>query len=224
MLYVDVKNLSKSYTQGQQQITVLKDLNLAIDKGESVAIIGQSGSGKSTFLSLLAGLDKPDLGTIIIAAQEITKLDEKKLAIFRGQTIGIVFQQFHLISHLSAVENVALPLEILGKKDATRQAMEALEQVGLGHRGEHKPHELSGGECQRTAIARAMVTKPSIILADEPSGNLDSETGDKVMNLLFQLTNEQKITLLLVTHNASLARKCRRTLQLKNGSLISVTN
>ena len=214
-----IDKISKTYIQGGKKIEVLFRLSLKVKKGETVAILGQSGSGKSTFLSLLAGLDQPDFGNIEIDGTDLTKLKQEDLAHFRSKNLGIVFQQYHLMSNLTALENVSLPLELQRQKDAETKARKALEQVGLSHRLSHLPSELSGGECQRVALARAMVTKPSLILADEPSGNLDGNTGKEVMNLLFMLCREHEQTLILVTHNHELAKLCDRCLELRDGRL-----
>ena len=214
-----IDKISKTYSQGGKKIEVLYRLSLKVKKGETVAILGQSGSGKSTFLSLLAGLDQPDFGNIEIDGTDLTKLKQEDLAHFRSKNLGIVFQQYHLMSNLTALENVALPLELQRQKEAETKARKALEQVGLSHRLSHLPSELSGGECQRVALARAMVTQPSLILADEPSGNLDGNTGKEVMNLLFKLCREHKQTLILVTHNHELAKLCDRCLELRDGRL-----
>ena len=214
-----INKISKTYSQGGKRIEVLNRLSLEVKKGETVAILGQSGSGKSTFLSLLAGLDQPDFGKIEIDGTDLTKLKQEDLAHFRSKNLGIVFQQYHLMSNLTALENVSLPLELQRQKDAETKARKALKQVGLSHRLSHLPSELSGGECQRVALARAMVTKPSLILADEPSGNLDGNTGKEVMNLLFKLCREHEQTLILVTHNHELAKLCDRCLELRDGRL-----
>lgn len=216
---IEIKNLSKSYREGPQPVSVLQDLSLSVPQGDTVAIVGQSGSGKSTLLSLMAGLDNPDSGTITIADQTLAELSETQLSKFRGKNIGIVFQQFHLMPSLTALENVALPLEILRQPGATQVATQALAWVGLQDRQHHFPHQLSGGECQRVAIARAFVSNPSLLLADEPSGNLDDTTGKKVIDLLFHLVTEKNMTLILVTHNLELATRCHRMLRLANGQL-----
>lgn len=210
-------NVNKSYQQGSQKLEILKNVNGDVKTGELISIVGQSGSGKSTLLSLLAGLDRPDSGKIIISGVDISTLNQKDLTEFRGKKIGIVFQQFHLLNHLKAIENVMLPLEILGDEQARDKAETLLNQVGLGHRLEHLPYELSGGECQRVAIARALVTKPEILLADEPSGNLDVKTGQQVMKLFLDVVRQNKITTILVTHSPELAQLCDRQLQLVNG-------
>lgn len=214
-------NLQKSYQHPAGSIVVLNGVNAEVNAGETVAILGPSGSGKSTLLSLLAGLDRPSAGHIKLLGDDIGKMPEKQLATFRARHLGIVFQQFHLMSHLSARENVALPLKIAGKRDAADKAAEALAAVGLGHRMAHFPHELSGGECQRVAIARALIGRPPLILADEPSGNLDTKTGEQVMRLLFNLVREHKSTLILVTHNEDLSRWCDRRLTLQQGTLLN---
>lgn len=216
---VVVKGLRKSYGQGESKVEVLKGINLEIKKGETLALVGKSGSGKSTLLSLLAGLDQPDQGEISVEGKLISKLSEKDLTSFRASHMGIVFQQFHLVSTLSAYENVLLPLELLKKPEAAKRATELLESVGLSHRAHHLPSQLSGGESQRVAIARALAIKPSILFADEPSGNLDEETGDKVMDLLFDMVKTTETTLVLVTHDPDLAKKCSRVVHLEHGSL-----
>lgn len=216
---LEVDDLQKSFFQGEVKVDAVRGVSFSLDKGKSLAITGPSGSGKSTLLSLLSGLDLPTSGTISVDGVEVQKLSEKELSVFRSQKIGIVFQQFHLMPHLTALENVALPLEIYSRSAAVNQAKEILTGVGLGDRLNHLPHELSGGEKQRVAIARALVTKPKVLLADEPSGNLDSETGDKVMSLLFKICLENGISLILITHDEELAKRCDRTLHLKDGLL-----
>ncbi len=211
--------VNKSFIQGSTQVKVLEGLELQVKHGETVAVLGKSGSGKSTLLSLLSGIDHPTHGHISINGQVLGQLGEKELTRFRGKNLGIVFQQFHLLPHLSAVENVALPLEIAGVSSARAQAVEALEKVGLGHRQEHLPSQLSGGEKQRVAIARAFVVKPQVLLADEPSGSLDSATGDEVMRILFDQVSQRNMTLVLVTHNDELAKQCQRRLILEKGQL-----
>ncbi len=211
--------VTKTYQQGDSQIQVLKGLSAEIHNSEVVAIVGQSGSGKSTLLSLLAGLDRPTTGQIFVAGQEISNLTEQEMTAFRGRKIGIVFQQFHLLPHLTAHENVMLPLEIWDEPDREARAEKVLGQMGLGHRLHHFPSQMSGGECQRVAIARALVVKPEILLADEPSGNLDTATGRKVMDVFFQAVRENGVTTVLVTHSEALAQVCDRQLVLENGIL-----
>jgi len=214
-----VHRACKSFQQGNHRVDVLEHLNMHANAGEKVAILGPSGCGKSTLLSLLAGLDKPDVGTVEIDGQDLAKMSEDERSKTRSEKLGIVFQQYHLMRNLTAIENVGLPLEILGKADYADRARVALKEVGLSHRVAHFPSEMSGGECQRVAIARALVTLPSVVLADEPSGNLDQKTGEEVMDLLFKLCKEHEITLILVTHNRELADHCDRALLLKDGAL-----
>lgn len=214
-----VQNLRKSYGSGESRVEVLKGINLEIHKGETLALIGKSGSGKSTLLSLLAGLDQPDSGEIKVDDKLISSMSEKELTQFRAANMGIVFQQFHLVSTLTAFENVLLPLELLKRPNAKERAQNLLESVGLSHRSHHLPSQLSGGESQRVAIARALAIGPSILFADEPSGNLDEDTGEKVMDLLFRMVKETNTTLVLVTHDQDLAKKCSRVVHLEHGSL-----
>lgn len=216
---LSLTNIGKTYHQGDVEIPVLKDLNLNIVTGEIVSIVGQSGSGKSTLLSILAGLERADSGSILIDGINITPMNERELTVFRAKNISIVFQQYHLIAHLTALENVMLALEILKVSNPKALAEEALNDLGMGHRLHHFPSQLSGGECQRVAIARALVVKPKLLLADEPSGNLDIHTGDKVMEVFFSVVRRQKITTILVTHSLTLAQKCDRVLNLEEGQL-----
>jgi putative ABC transport system ATP-binding protein len=202
-----------------QEIRVLRGLEAEIKTGEVVAIVGQSGTGKSTLLSLLAGLDSPDSGQILINETDLTRLNQREMTAFRAQNIGFVFQQFHLMSHLTALENVMLPLEILHQQNCQQQANEILQRMNLADRINHLPSQLSGGECQRVAIARAMVVKPQILLADEPSGNLDVETGELVMKEFFRQVRNQKVTTIVVTHNEAIAEVCDRSLVLREGLL-----
>lgn len=221
-MILEVNNLHKNFETagGSETIEVLKDLNMSMEAGESVAILGQSGSGKSTLLTLLAGLDNPSSGSILLNQQNMQTLSEEELSKFRALNIGIIFQQFHLMSHLTALENVSLPLDLFKDKSSTEKAKEALEQVGLSHRIDHFPHQLSGGECQRVAIARAMVVRPSILLADEPTGNLDNATGEHISDMIFDLVKQHNMTLLFVTHNEELALRCERQLRLQGGKFI----
>lgn len=212
-------NVRKSYGTGDARVEVLKGLDFTIEKGEQVALTGKSGSGKSTLLSLLAGLDNPDSGSISLGGQNISLMSEKDLTSYRARNIGIVFQQFHLVSTLTAFENVLLPLEILKTEGARARAESLLASVGLSHRMGHLPSQLSGGESQRVAIARALSTNPAILFADEPSGNLDEETGQKVMSLLFDLVKQSGTTLVLVTHDPELAHSCQRIIHLEHGKL-----
>lgn len=218
---IKILDLQKGYSLKSERIEILKKINTEIKSGEVVAIVGASGSGKSTLLSLLSGLDQIDSGEIFVNDVALSKLSPKEMISFRAQNIGIIFQQFHLVSHLTAFENVSLPLDILEKKYSDEEIFFALDQVGLKPRAGHKPSELSGGESQRLAIARALITKPALLLADEPSGNLDTETGEKVMTVFFDQVRKQKTTTLLVTHDMNLAKKCDRQLVLKQGQLWS---
>lgn len=219
-----INNLSKSFIQGDKTIEVLKDLDFSLSKGTTASIIGKSGSGKSTLLSLLAGLDKPDNGNIEFEGRPYSDLTEEEVTILRNGKIGIIFQQFHLISHLTAYENVMLPLEIQGSKPEDHQkVLSYLDKVGLSHRIHHLPGQLSGGEKQRVAIARSLIISPKLLLADEPSGSLDDQTGDDVMNLIFELAREENTGLILVTHNQQLANQCDQVWTLASGKL-SQTN
>jgi len=221
-MILEIKDLCKTFRTASnlEPIEVLKNLNLDMETGDTLAILGQSGSGKSTLLTLLAGLDSPTSGTIVLNGQNMHALNEEELSKFRAQNIGIIFQQFHLMSHLTALENVSLPLDLFKDPDAVAKASEALAHVNLGKRMDHFPHQLSGGECQRVAIARAMVVRPSILLADEPTGNLDSTTGELVSNMIFDLVEKHNMTLLFVTHNEHLAMRCARQQRLQDGRFV----
>lgn len=218
---IDVEQVNQIVDVAGQPLQILFDIDLQIQAGESVAIIGSSGSGKSTLLGLLAGLDLPTSGGITVANNIITRLNEDQRAAVRANHIGFVFQSFQLMPNLTALENVALPLEILASAQANSEANQILQHVGLAHRLHHYPRQLSGGEQQRVALARAFVTKPDILFADEPTGNLDTTTGDLVVDLLFQLNAENNTTLILVTHNASLAARCSRIVGMECGRLKS---
>lgn len=209
--------LRKTFLQGGERIEVLKGVDFEFHEGEVIAILGQSGSGKTTLLSLIGGLDQADEGEIQIGETVLTKLSEDDRTVFRGRNIGIVFQSYHLVPHLTSLENVLLPLEIQGDENADQRASDLLAAVGLAHRAGHFPSQLSGGECQRTALARALVTSPRLLLADEPSGHLDQETGKKVMDLFFDIIRTKRITTVLVTHDPVLAARCDRQIVLKSG-------
>ncbi|MCP4271344.1 MAG: ABC transporter ATP-binding protein [Gammaproteobacteria bacterium] len=217
---ISVNNLCKKVSTQEGELTILQDISFQVNNAETVAVTGESGSGKSTLLSLLAGLDQPSSGTIIIDEQHLSELDEDGLAAFRASRIGFVFQSFHLLASLTALENVMLPLDLAGKSDAREQATELLKRVGLKDRVKHYPRQLSGGEQQRVAIARAFASKPQILFADEPTGNLDSKTGNTVADLLFDLNEDQSTTLILVTHDENLASRCQQRLVLEAGKLI----
>ncbi len=201
-------------------LTILHDISFDLAARESVSIVGASGSGKSTLLSILAGLDVPSSGTVVVAGQDFFALDEDQRAGLRAQQMGFVFQSFQLLAHLNALENVMLPLELMGRNDARSQATEILQRVGLGERLGHYPRVLSGGEQQRVALARAFVVKPAVLLADEPTGSLDFATGEKVMELMFALNREAGTTLVLVTHDRQIALRCDRQLRIEAGQLV----
>ncbi|MDR3427188.1 MULTISPECIES: ABC transporter ATP-binding protein [Silvimonas] len=223
-----VTKLGKRVTAGDETIDILHEISFTLTAGASLAIVGASGSGKSTLLSLLAGLDTPSHGEVLLAGQSLTQLDEDGRARMRGQHAGFVFQSFQLLPELSALENVMLPLELLGKKTSTdemRQTAQSwLDRVGLGKRLAHTPRTLSGGEQQRVALARAFVTGPDILFADEPTGSLDSHTGEHVAELLFELNRETNTTLVLVTHDETLAARCGSRLRLEAGRMIDWVN
>ena len=211
--------LAKSVGEGDNTIVILRDLSLEVAQGESVAIVGSSGSGKSTLLALLAGLDNPSSGNVAVEGLDFSALDEDARAAVRGKRMGFVFQSFQLLSTMTALENVMLPLQLANRADAELVAITTLEKVGLSERLTHYPKQLSGGEQQRVAIARAFAPKPSILFADEPTGNLDIATGERIIDLLFSLNKASNSTLILVTHDEKLAQRCERVLVLSNGQL-----
>jgi putative ABC transport system ATP-binding protein len=214
------ENLSKSVDTSDGILHILSSIDLIIKSGESIAIVGESGSGKSTLISLLAGLDVPTSGTISLNGKLLTAMDEDGRAAMRNELVGFVFQSFQLLPGLTALENVMLPLELSGDRNAKAAASALLERVGLAHRLSHTPQKLSGGEQQRVALARAFVTKPAILFADEPTGNLDSKTGAHIIDLLFGLNQENNTTLILVTHDPALAARCERTIRLDSGRIV----
>lgn len=216
---VEALSLSKSVVSNDTTLPILTDLNLAVPQGERLAIIGSSGSGKSTLLGLLAGLDTPSGGKVLIAGADIGAMDEDGRAAMRAKYMGFVFQSFQLLGSLTALENVMLPLQLAGRREAESVAVAALASVGLAARGTHYPRQLSGGEQQRVAIARAFAAKPAILFADEPTGNLDVATGEAIIQLLFDLNAQNGTTLVLVTHDMHLARRCQRVLNLQQGVL-----
>ncbi|HET6263410.1 MAG TPA: ABC transporter ATP-binding protein [Usitatibacter sp.] len=216
---VRAEGLTKQVTTPDHALTIVKDANLQVRAGEAVAILGASGSGKSTLLGLLAGLDVPTTGRVWISGEELFALDEDGRARLRGQMVGFVFQSFQLLPALTALENVMLPLELAGGNDAAARARAVLDRVGLAERLGHYPRQLSGGEQQRVAVARAFVTEPRLLFADEPTGNLDSATGEHVIDLLFEMNRERGTTLVLVTHDADLARRCDRRLHIAGGEI-----
>jgi putative ABC transport system ATP-binding protein len=216
---VRVTALTKQVATGDARMTILKDVSFEVVTGEAVAVVGVSGSGKSTLLGLLAGLDVPSAGQVLIEGQDLYALDEDGRAGLRGRMVGFVFQSFQLLPAMTALENVMLPLELAGNPAARDPASAMLDRVGLRDRLHHYPKQLSGGEQQRVAIARAFVTRPALLLADEPTGNLDASTGAQIIDLMFELNREQGTTLLLVTHDESLSRRCNRVLHLAGGML-----
>ncbi len=213
--------LTKPVTSPEGSLTILDDVSFTIAPGESVAIVGASGAGKSTLLALLAGLDLPTKGHVVLDGKDLSKLDEDGRARVRADSVGFVFQSFHLVPSLNALENVMLPLELAGVGDARTPSHAIIEKVGLAERWSHYPAQLSGGEKQRVAIARAFATEPAVLFADEPTGNLDSRTGEKIMELMFELNQSSSTTLVLVTHDNALAARCDRVLSLDAGRLIS---
>jgi putative ABC transport system ATP-binding protein len=214
------ENLTKQVSSPEGSLTIVHDVSVDIAPGESVAIVGPSGAGKSTLLALLAGLELPSSGRVLLDGHDLTRLDEDGRARLRAQRVGFVFQSFHLIPALTALENVMLPLELSGNTQARPAAVDALQRVGLGSRTGHYPRQLSGGEQQRVALARAFVTHPAVLFADEPTGNLDTVTGGRVGELLFELNGSARTTLLLVTHDAELSARCARTLRMEAGRIL----
>lgn len=208
-----------SLGSGAGRVHILKGFSFEVERGTSLGLIGPSGSGKSTLLMVIGGLERADSGVVEIAGQSFEKLSEDQLAVFRGTHIGIVFQSFHLIANMTALENVAVPLELAGVSDAFDRARSELESVGLGERVTHYPSELSGGEQQRVAIARALAPRPAILIADEPTGNLDDETGQEIANLMFKIQKERGMTLVLVTHDGGLANSCERVVAIRSGEI-----
>src|ERR1700761_1331091 len=220
---ISISNINLSLGTGAARVHILKDISLSVASGEAIGLIGPSGSGKSTLLMVMAGLERPDSGEVVVNGTSFNALDEDELARFRGRQVGIVFQSFHLIPTMTALENVAVPLELAGKRDASERAAKELDSVGLGHRLHHYPTQLSGGEQQRVALARALAPDPAILVADEPTGNLDEATGRQIVDLLFTKHAERGMTLVLVTHDTSLAHRCDRVVRLRSGRIDSQT-
>ena len=217
---IDLADVRLALDGAAGRVEILRGLDLSVRSGESLAVVGPSGAGKSTMMMVIAGLERADSGRVDIAGNDLTGLSEDELALFRRQHVGIVFQGFHLVPTMTALENVAVPLEFAGRRDAFDRARESLERVGLGHRTGHYPGQLSGGEQQRVAIARAFAPDCDILLADEPTGNLDTETGEKIVDLLFGLQQEDNRTLVLITHDENLARRCGRVARLADGRIV----
>jgi len=218
---ISLAGVNLSLGQGAARVHILKDIDLTIGSGEAIGLVGPSGSGKSTLLMVMAGLERTDSGTVSVAGENLGGLDEDALARFRGRNVGIVFQSFHLIPTMTALENVAVPLELAGVADATERASQELIGVGLGERLHHYPAQLSGGEQQRVAVARALAPNPAILVADEPTGNLDEDTGMRIIDLLFAGHAKRGTTLVLVTHDATLAERCGRVVRLRSGHVVS---
>ena len=221
---IALSGINLSLGRGAARVHILKDVDLHIGSGEAIGLVGPSGSGKTTLLMVLAGLERTDTGSIVVAGEDLTGLDEDALARFRGRNVGIVFQSFHLIPTMTALENVAVPLELAGNPAAFDRAREELAAVGLAERLNHYPAQLSGGEQQRVALARALAPNPAILVADEPTGNLDEATGKQIIELLFKGHVERGTTLILVTHDNALAQRCDRIVRLRSGRIDSVEN
>ncbi len=219
-IVLEARNVSKQVSSPEGPLTIVRDVSLTVRRGESIAIAGPSGAGKSTLLALLAGLDLPSAGSIVLAGEELGRLDEDGRARVRAERVGFVFQSFHLMPSLTALENVMLPLELAGRPEARGAAGEMLARVGLAARLGHYPRQLSGGEQQRVALARASVGRPAVLFADEPTGNLDSVTGERIAQLLFELNRGSDTTLVLVTHDRALAARCARVLSMDAGALL----
>lgn len=218
-----ITGLAKTYTSGNKELTVLDNISFEVEKGQTFSIIGPSGSGKTTLLGLCAGLDNPTAGTVELCGQELTYLNEDERAQLRNKEVGFIFQNFQLLPTLTALENVSVPLELQGAKETIQKSKTLLEKVGLGNRMHHYPSQLSGGEQQRVALARAFSNSPSILFADEPTGNLDEETGEKVIQLLFDLNKENGTTLVIISHDLELANRTQHILRLKGGKIVNNT-
>ena len=218
---LSLQQVTKTFKSGSRDLTVLDHVSFSVEEGATLSIVGPSGSGKTTLLGLCAGLDRSSSGNVVLQNNNLENMNEDQLAAVRNKYIGFIFQNFQLMSTLTAIENVMVPLELRGEKKVRSRAMELLEKVGLADRSHHYPAQLSGGEQQRVSIARAFSNKPSILFADEPTGNLDAETSDKIVNLIFDLNKEAGTTLVLVTHNADLAARTQRTINLKGGKIVS---
>jgi len=221
---IDLKNVRKIYRIGNEEVEALKGIDLSIDDGEFVAIVGPSGSGKSTLLHLIAGLDKPSEGEVMVQKKNILTSSDSVLSKYRNRTIGFIFQEFHLLAHLNILENVKVPLMFASREEKSshqKKAREILEDLKLGDRLHHRPHEISGGQKQRVAIARALINNPKIILADEPTGNLDSVTGKSILDLLKKIHKQKKLTLIIVTHDREIAKAADRVIEIKDGKILT---
>ncbi len=217
---IDIHDLRLTLGSDAGEVNILRGIDLSVTAGESLSIVGPSGSGKTSMMMVIAGLERATSGQVQIGGNDFTKLSEDELALFRRDNLGIVFQSFHLVPTMNAVENVAIPLELAGRRDAFERARMLLERVGLSHRLDHYPGQLSGGEQQRVALARAFAPNPKLILADEPTGNLDGSTGQQVIDLMFEMSETEDVTLLLITHDNNLAGKCSRVIRLEDGLVV----
>ncbi|MBF8150634.1 ABC transporter ATP-binding protein [Winogradskyella sp. F6397] len=218
---LNITGLEKTYSSGNKQLTVLQNISFSVEKGQTFSIVGPSGSGKTTLLGLCAGLDQPNSGSIELCGQDLSTLNEDERAQLRNKNVGFIFQNFQLLPTLTALENVSVPLELQGHKDAVKNSLALLDKVGLADRVHHYPSQLSGGEQQRVALARAFANAPSILFADEPTGNLDEETGEKVIQLLLELNKEAGTTLVIITHDLDLANRTQQILRLKGGQVLT---
>ena len=216
---ISLKDVHLSLGDGAGRVHILKGIDLNVDHGSAVGLVGPSGSGKSTLLMVMAGLERSDSGSVVVAGEDLSPLSEDSLARFRGSNVGIIFQSFHLVPNMTALENVAVPLELSGDRQAFDKARSELEAVGLGHRLHHYPAQMSGGEQQRVAVARALVVQPKILIADEPTGNLDDSTGKQIVELMFRAQRERSMTLVLVTHDPALAELCDRVIRVRSGEI-----
>ncbi|MDX1540157.1 MAG: ATP-binding cassette domain-containing protein [Geminicoccaceae bacterium] len=219
---IELQDLHVTLGSQAGPVKILKGIDLVVPTGASASVVGPSGSGKSTLLAVIGGIERPTSGRVVVAGQDFAALDEDRLAVFRGREIGILFQSFHLIPTMTALENVAVPMELAGRRDAFARAADGLAEVGLGHREGHYPGQLSGGEQQRVALARALANRPKLLLADEPTGNLDAATGREIEELIFRLQAERGMTLLLITHEPALAGRCSQRLRMADGLLHEV--
>ncbi|NBC34330.1 MAG: ATP-binding cassette domain-containing protein [Alphaproteobacteria bacterium] len=217
---IDLADVHLTLESGAGPVNILRGVDLNVDAGETVSVVGPSGSGKSTLMMIIAGLERPSSGRVVVAGNDLCALDEDRLALYRRDHVGIVFQDFHLVPTMTALENVAVPMELAGRRDAFERAAEGLEAVGLGHRLTHYPGQLSGGEQQRTALARAFATAPDLILADEPTGNLDQGTGGQIIELMFDLSRRRGATLVLITHDPAVAARCDRQIKVADGTIV----
>jgi putative ABC transport system ATP-binding protein len=221
---IEIKDVSKIYHVGNEEVEALSNVSLSIKEGEFVAIVGPSGSGKSTLLHLIAGLDKPSYGEVIVQKKNLAQTSDSVLSKYRNRTIGFIFQEFHLLPHLNILENIKVPLMFASHEEKAshqKKAAELLEELQLGERLNHRPHEISGGQKQRVAIARALINSPKIILADEPTGNLDSVTGKSILDLLKKIHKQKKLTLIIVTHDKEIAKAAQRVIEIKDGKLVT---